>query len=74
MYKLKFRHKLKLALNKYKRLIILLAAFLITSLAIIGIYANSSGLTIPGIYDTDPMTLIIGLGGLLVICILVFLD
>lgn len=74
MYKLKFRHKLKLALNKYKRLIILLAAFLITSLVIIAVYANSSGLTIPGIYDTDPVTLVIGLGGLVVIFILVFLD
>lgn len=74
MYKLKFRNKLKLVLNKYKRLIILLAAFLVTSLVVLTIFATKGYVSIPGLYGIEPVTLIIGLGCLVVIFILIYLN
>lgn len=74
MYKLKFRHKLKLALHQYKRPIILLAAFLVTSAIMLAVFGSSEFMTIPGLYGIDSASLVIGLGGLAVICLLVYLD
>ncbi|HEY9030060.1 MAG TPA: hypothetical protein VIM93_01760 [Kangiella sp.] len=74
MYKLKFRHKLKLALNQYKRAIILLVAFLVTSAIMLAVFGSNQMMAIPGLYDIDSASLVIGLGGLIVICLLVYLD
>ncbi|MBV36515.1 MAG: hypothetical protein CMP47_13845 [Rickettsiales bacterium] len=74
MYKVKFRHKLKLALHRYKRAVILVIAFLAVSASITAIFGSSQFMGISGLSGIDFKSLIIGIGGFVVICILVCLD
>ena len=74
MYKLKLKHRLRIVLSQYKRHIIFAVVFLITAAIVASVLWTSGHNGIPELFNLNPITIAIGIGGLVTIIILVLLE